>query len=82
TRVPVKLAPDEDTARIWASAENTARAALHPADEVRAYGRMAAKGADPNAIARAFAVSERHVRQRLKLAQLPQPVLGALREGK
>ncbi|PWE26670.1 chromosome partitioning protein ParB [Pararhodobacter marinus] len=82
TRVPVKLAPDEGTARIWASAENTARAALHPADEVRAYGRMAGSGYDANAIARSFGVSERHVRQRLKLAQLPQPVLGALREGK
>ncbi|MCA0202966.1 MAG: ParB/RepB/Spo0J family partition protein [Proteobacteria bacterium] len=82
TRVPVKVAPDEDTARLWASAENAARAALHPADEVRAYGRMAAKGADPDTIARAFAVSGRHVRQRLKLAQLPPSALDALREGK
>ncbi|MCA2012423.1 ParB N-terminal domain-containing protein [Cereibacter sphaeroides] len=82
TRVPVKIAPDEDTARTWASAENSARAALHPADEIRAYGRLQAKGADPNAIARAFAVSERHVRQRLKLATLPASVLDALRCGK
>lgn len=82
TRVPVKVAPDEDTARLWASAENAARAALHPADEVRAYGRMAAKGADPDTIARAFAVSGRHVRQRLKLAQLPPSALSALREGR
>jgi len=82
TRVPVKVAPDEETARLWASAENAARAALHPADEVRAYGRMAAKGADPDTIARAFAVTGRHVRQRLKLAQLPPSALTALREGK
>ncbi|WP_417627043.1 ParB/RepB/Spo0J family partition protein [Pararhodobacter aggregans] len=81
TRVPVKVAPDEDTARLWASAENAARAALHPADEVRAYGRMAAKGADPDTIARAFAVSGRHVRQRLKLARLPDEALDALRDG-
>ena len=80
-KVPVKLAGDEATARLWASAENTARQALHPADEVRAYGRMQRAGADPNTIARAFAVSERHVRQRLKLASLPVTVLAALREG-
>lgn len=81
-KVPVKLAGDEATARLWASAENTARQALHPADEVRAYGRMQRAGADPNAIARAFAVSERHVRQRLKLAALPASALDALREGR
>jgi ParB family chromosome partitioning protein len=79
--VPVLLTGDEDTARLWASAENTARSALHPADEVRAYGRMAAKGAEPATIAKAFAVTERHVRQRLRLAQLPDPAIEALRAG-
>ena len=80
-RVPVRITHDESTARLWASAENSARQALSPADEVRAYGRMAAQGADPNRIARAFAVSERHVRQRLKLADLPTPALDFLRRG-
>lgn len=80
-RVPVRVTDSESTARLWASAENSARAALSPADEVRAYGRMAATGADPNRIARAFAVTERHVRQRLKLADLPTPALEALRRG-
>lgn len=82
TRIPVQLAPDEDTARLWASAENEARTALHPADEVRAYARMEKQGADINAIARAFARTERHVRQRLKLAALPDTALAALREGR
>lgn len=80
-RVPVRVTHEEVTARLWASAENSARQALSPADEVRAYGRMAAQGADPNRIARAFAVTERHVRQRLKLADLPAPALDALRRG-
>ena len=80
-RVPVRVTHEEATARLWASAENSARQALSPADEVRAYGRMAAQGADPNRIARAFAVTERHVRQRLKLADLPAPALDALRRG-
>lgn len=81
TRVPVRLTDSEETARLWASAENSAREALHPADEVRAYGRMAATGADPDRIAKAFAVTVRHVRQRLRLAQLPDPALNALRAG-
>lgn len=80
--VPVRIAQDEATARLWASAENEARQGLHPADEVRAYGRMAAAGADPAAIARAFAVPERKVRGRLALAGLPDASLRALREGR
>lgn len=79
--VPVRIAPDAETALAWATAENTAREALHPADEIRAYGRMADTGAGIPAIAAAFAVTEAHVRRRLKLATLPEPVLDALRAG-
>ena len=74
----VVLAPDEDTARAWANLENIARKDLHPADEIRAYGKMAKAGADAVAIARAFAVTEKHVYRRLALAGLPAPVLDAL----
>jgi ParB family transcriptional regulator, chromosome partitioning protein len=80
--VPVRITADEATARLWASAENTAREPLHPADEIAAYGRMATAGADPNAIARAFAVTEAHVRKRLKLATLPADAITALRAGR
>lgn len=79
--IPVVITTDESRAREWAGAENTARAALHPADEVLAYRKMARAGAHANAIARAFAVSERHVLGRLKLAQLPDPAITALRAG-
>ena len=79
--VPVKLATDEDTARIWAVAENSARKDLHPAEEIRAYGTMAETGAPIAAIASAFAVTEAHVRRRLKLATLPTPVIEALQKG-
>ena len=37
---PVRLAPDDSTAQAWAVAENAARRDLHPADEIRAYGKM------------------------------------------
>ena len=79
TTVPVRVTLQEDEARLWASAENTARQALHPADEVRAYARMEAAGADITKIARAFAVRDRHVQQRLRLAKLPDEALAALR---
>lgn len=80
--VPVRITDDCSTARMWASAENTARQSLHPADEVRAYGRMAATGSDPAHIARAFAVTTRTVKQRLKLATLPDAAIDALRANK
>ena len=79
--IPVRLAPDEATARAWASVENAAREDLHPADEIRAYGRMAENGSDVPAIARVFAVTEAHVYRRLALASLPTPILDALKAG-
>lgn len=79
--VPVQVTTDAAVAQTWANAENTARAALHPADEIRAYGRMADTGAAPQTIARAFAVTEAHVKRRLRLAQLPDAALDALKAG-
>ena len=80
-RVPVRLAPDEATARAWAAVENTTREDLHPADEIRAFGRMREGGADVPTIARTFGLTEAHVYRRLALAALPAPVLDALKGG-
>lgn len=77
----VMLAPDAFTAEAWGNMENVARRDLHPAEEVRAYGKMEAKGATPSLIARAFAVTEKHVYRRLALANLPEPIIEALAEG-
>ncbi|WP_187430170.1 Nucleoid occlusion protein (plasmid) [Roseobacter fucihabitans] len=74
----VMLAPDAETAEAWANMENVARRDLHPAEEIRAYGKMEAKGGTVGAIARAFAVNEKHIYRRLALAHLPDPVLDAL----
>lgn len=79
--IPVRIAPDEATARAWANAENAAREDLAPADEIRAYGRMKEAGAAVSAIARSFGKTEAHVYRRLALAALPAPVLDALKEG-
>lgn len=75
----VNLAPDRTTGEAWATTENIARRALHPAEEIRAYGKMEQGGSTPAIIARAFAVTEKHVYRRLALAHLPAPVLDALR---
>lgn len=80
--VPVALAPDEETARLWAESENIAREALAPVDEIRAYGRMRDSGATVAQIAQAFGVTEAHVYRRVKLADLPPFVLDALAAGK
>ena len=77
----VMLAPDADTAQVWASMENVARRALHPAEEIRAYGKMETKGATAAVIARAFAVTEKHVYRRLALANLADPIIEALAAG-
>lgn len=77
----VMLAPDADMAEIWANMENVARRDLHPAEEIRAYGKMEAKGSTPAIIARAFTVTEKHVYRRLALAHLAEPILNALAAG-
>ncbi len=79
--VPVRITEDAEEAAIWANAENAAREALTPADEIRAFGAMTAKGATVPDIALAFATSEARVYQRLALAALPAPVIDALAAG-
>lgn len=79
TAIPVLLASDMIQAEVWANAENTARVDLDPADEVRAYGRMANSKASVDAIANAFGVTNAHVKGRLKLAGLPEAALDALK---
>ncbi len=75
---PVRIAPDHETAQAWAVAENAARRDLHPADEIRAYGKMEKSGASPAQIARAFVVTEKSVYRRLALAGLPEALIDAL----
>ena len=76
--VTVKIAPDQATAEVWAASENHHREQPHPAEEIREYGAMAAKGVPVPSIAVAFGVSEGQVYRRLKLAGLPEAVLDAL----
>ncbi|MEY4953488.1 MAG: hypothetical protein RL299_1912 [Pseudomonadota bacterium] len=52
------------------------------ADEVAAYAALSNRGVLVGDIARAFAVTEIHVKRRLKLATLPESVMDALRADK
>lgn len=79
--IPVRIATDAAQATAWAGAENETRAALSPAEEVRAYAAMQAQGHDRDAIARAFGKAGRHVAGRLRLANLAPVILTALEAG-
>lgn len=80
--VPVQVTTDQARAAMWAGTENEARTPQHPADEVRAYRNLRGRGHDARSIALTFAVSVRHVEGRLALADLPEAVLSALRQGR
>jgi ParB family chromosome partitioning protein len=62
-------------------AENFQRQAMNPADEAAAFGLLAEKGQLPADIAKRFGITERHVKQRLRLASLAPCVFEALRMG-
>jgi ParB family chromosome partitioning protein len=78
--VPVRVTDDPLTAHAWSGAENASHLPPHPAEEIRAYRAMGEQGNTPCMIARAFAVTEAHVKRRLKLATLPEEALTALHD--
>ena len=61
-------------------AENVVRVAMHPADQVEAFGALALAGATVADIAARFGVSERIVEQRLRLGHAAPKLLDAYRE--
>ena len=61
-------------------AENVVRVAMHPADQVHAFGALALAGATVADIAARFGASERVVEQRLRLGHAAPELLDAYRE--
>ena len=59
--------------------ENVVRAAMHPADQVEAFGALAHDGASVADIAARFGASERIVEQRLRLGNAAPELLDAYR---
>ena len=73
--VPVYVINDDDTALEASTAENTLREAMHPADQFVAFKGMVDAGKPVVDVAAHFGVTERVVKQRLKLANVdPQLV--------
>ena len=73
---------DDDTADALALAENFVREPMHPLDESESFARLAQdEGKGAEAIAAQFGVTLHYVRQRMKLANLAEPVKAAYRQG-
>jgi ParB family chromosome partitioning protein len=79
-KVPCKIEEPEDAVEA-SLAENTIRAAVHPADEFVAMAALIDSGTGIDDVAKRFGVSERHVRQRLRLGKLAPELLDAYRAG-
>ena len=77
--VDVIIAKNAVEAAAWAGAENSARSQPHPADEITAYKKSIDLGATEDQVAKAFGVTVRHVKGRLKLANIATVILDALR---
>ena len=79
-QVPCKVEKPEDAIET-SLAENTVRAAMHPADEFVAMAALINSGASIEDVAKRFGMSERHVKQRLRLGNLAPELLEAYRAG-
>ena len=79
--VPCRMIEDIVAAEEVSLAENSVRAAMHPADQVEAFRRLADAGSTAAAIAARFGVSERTVEKRLRLGNAAPVLLEAYREG-
>ena len=79
--VPCHVVTNEDNAAELSLVENTVRAAMHPADQVEAFAKLAQAGGTVAEIAARFGVSERTVEQRLRLGNAAPELLDAYRAG-
>ncbi|HEY4329536.1 MAG TPA: ParB/RepB/Spo0J family partition protein [Phycisphaerae bacterium] len=73
---------DDVTADALSLTENFTQRAMHPLDEAQAFAELAAKDASGiEAVTAKFGVTERYVKQRIKLASLIHEVKEAFRDG-
>ena len=79
--VPCRMIGSIVAAEEVSLAENSVRAAMHPADQVEAFRRLADAGSTAAAIAVRFGISERTVEKRLRLGNAAPVLLEAYRAG-
>ena len=77
--VPCRVIGAEENAEEFSLAENVVRVAMHPADQVVAFGKLSRSGVSVSAIAARFGMTERLVEQRLSLGGAAPELLDAYR---
>ena len=77
--VPCRVIGAAENAGELSLAENVVRVAMHPADQVVAFTKMADAGVSVTTIAARFGVAERLVEQRLRLGGVAPELLDAYR---
>ena len=77
--VPCLVAADPAMAGELSLAENIVRIAMHPADQVIAFSKLAGAGLSVGSIAARFGTAERLVEQRLRLGNVAPDLLDAYR---
>ncbi len=77
--VPCRVIGAAENAGELSLAENVVRVAMHPADQVVAFTKLAEAGVAVSAIAARFGVAERLVEQRLRLGGVAPELLDAYR---
>lgn len=81
TPVPCRVLGGTWTSQELGLAENTVRAAMHPADQYEAFVQLRDRGVEESDIAANFGVTVAVVRQRLKLGRVAPALLDEYRTG-
>ena len=78
--VPCIVATADTPAEEISLAENVVRLAMHPADQVTAFSRVLDAGASVSQVATRFGVSQRLVKQRMRLGNAAPEIIQAYRD--
>ena len=78
--IPCIVASSDTPAEEISLAENTVRLAMHPADQVTAFSRLLKAGASVPQVATRFGVSQRLVKQRMRLGNIAPEIIQAYRD--
>ena len=78
--IPCIIASSDTPAEEISLAENTVRLAMHPADQLTAFSRLLDAGASVSQVATRFGVSQRLVKQRMRLGNVAPEIIQAYRD--
>ena len=78
--IPCIIASSDTPAEEISLAENTVRLAMHPADQVTAFSKLLDAGASVSEVATRFGVSQRLVKQRMRLGNAAPEIIQAYRD--